>query len=715
MPRQPRSICGPRARPVALSARLRAGRRLALGCLLPALALLSARAVAKPAGVVGVSTSDTSAPGLSELSTDVVYAASKRLQHTDQAPAIVRVFTRQEIQKRGFRSLNELLASIPEVELVNTSREQYLLFKGTPFTVLALLDGVSLVNHGDNLVNLDRLVPLEMVRKVEVVLSPGGVLWGAHALFGIVNIITRELTDRQQIVLSAGGGWWKTFRGAGTAYGAWRDLRWQLHFSLESSQNPTLKVEDSIFSPGQYGNRGETDNDRSLYVSTAARLSWRDVWLRGFFNRRDHAYPIAHITGARQTGGSNSELVRSTYLLSGGYEHTFKRERLELWVKGTLYAFDQPYRNDEYQLPPSPVVPNGLLDTLTIAHQQRLAALLETQLRYGDWSTHLGLDAIRSGLSDVIQRGRFPDGQTNEAVVVSQRATHELSLYAQQEWKALPALSLAGGGRLNISDSYTTAAFAHGHLVYEPIDGLFAKLNYSEGFRPPSFEQRFLEAKVANLAGATDLDPERARAAEAQLVFNTPLGQRLELRLEGNYSFVMLSDLIGVPDTASRRFSNRADEQMHTLAWSARLRLTSLGTLSAAYAYHFPADDSEGQPRRDFARERLTLSATVEPLSLVSASIEYAFTGRRYIRDYVDLSSGDTLRLTVGAFHELALSARARLWNTGLILSATLRNVLVRDYDHIPPYTRIAQIYRGLFPQPATAYGFLELTYLLDI
>jgi outer membrane cobalamin receptor len=679
-------------------------------------ALGSTVAHGQPDPKTGLYGADVVPPRLSELSSDVVYTVSKRLQFTQEAPAIVRVFTREEILRRGFRNLNELLASIPEVELMDTGRYQHLLIKGAPFTILALLDGVSLVNHFDNTVDLERLVPLEIVRKVEVVLSPGGVLWGAHSVYGVVNIITKQASEERQQRVSVSGGSWRTLRAAYSLASTWSDLLWQAHVSVESYRGETVEVGDSPLAPPSHFESGaETENDTGIALNAFGALRWRGWFARALALVLDeHPYAIHEGTGARARRGENGVIQIPTLSAAAGYERALQWRRLALRLGGQAYVYHQAYHDRSWPYPKSALLPEGTSLVDRIERQLRVGTLVDAQATYGPSTTTLGVDVFRSSSSvrDTFQRN-FLGNETN-FVALPAVSSFTGSIYAQEELQLHRDINLAAGARVNLSDSYSTALLLHGHAVYEPIDGFWLKANYSEGFRPPSFEQRFWDLPFNK--GDDSLKPEQSRVVELQASYRADLGSRLGLELTAGYTYARFTNLVApVKDDLVWVFQNLGEEELHSVSLLGRAELKQIAAVGAYVAGHFPVAADGAEARQDFARLRLAADATLLLYEPFTVTVRYGFTGPRRVFDYFDPVQQTPAELDVGAYHDLSLAIRLRLYKLPLYLSGTLRNILCDEHSHIPPYTHQENIYRGLFPQPATTYGFLSVEWVHDL
>ncbi len=139
-----------------------------------------------------------------------VSTASRRIEHLGAAPGTILVVTRNEIWERGYRSLAELLADLPAVDVQNLSdgtTNNRIALRGVVGNnkLLILQDGVRISSPtGDPIAVMDNF-PLYHVRQVEVVYGPASALYGADAFTGVVNLITdTELTRGSEIALEGG-------------------------------------------------------------------------------------------------------------------------------------------------------------------------------------------------------------------------------------------------------------------------------------------------------------------------------------------------------------------------------------------------------------------------------------------------------------------------------------------------------------------------------
>jgi outer membrane cobalamin receptor len=141
-----------------------------------------------------------------------VTSVSRKEQRPAEAAAAVYVVSRDDIRRSGALSVPEVLRMVPGMNMARidankwavSARGQNGLWANK---LLVLLDGRSVYTPLFAGVWWDVQDPvLEDIERIEVVRGPGATLWGANAVNGVINIITRSARDTQGGLLSAGYG-----------------------------------------------------------------------------------------------------------------------------------------------------------------------------------------------------------------------------------------------------------------------------------------------------------------------------------------------------------------------------------------------------------------------------------------------------------------------------------------------------------------------------
>jgi outer membrane receptor protein involved in Fe transport len=156
----------------------------------------------------------------------VVVSASRSEQALIDAPATISVIGSLAIQNAPTQNFAELLRSIPGVNVTQVSaRDINVTSRGATGTLatgqLALLDGRSLYQDFFGFVMWDFLpVNFNEVKQIEVIRGPASAVWGANALYGVVNVITKAPREMQGTTAVAGFGGFDRANG-GDAGSVW--------------------------------------------------------------------------------------------------------------------------------------------------------------------------------------------------------------------------------------------------------------------------------------------------------------------------------------------------------------------------------------------------------------------------------------------------------------------------------------------------------------
>ncbi|MBV9345776.1 MAG: TonB-dependent receptor [Gammaproteobacteria bacterium] len=182
-----------------------------------ALALLAIPASALAVETPPESLEELGRMSLSELTHVEVTSVSKSPQTLSTAPAGIYVITQEEIHRSGLHSLPEILRLAPNLQVHQESSSGYEItargLVGNPpdqaFSnkLLILIDGRSVYSPLFSGVFFDQLdVMSEDIERIEVIDGPGATLWGANAVNGVINIITRDAQSSTGTLLRAEGG-----------------------------------------------------------------------------------------------------------------------------------------------------------------------------------------------------------------------------------------------------------------------------------------------------------------------------------------------------------------------------------------------------------------------------------------------------------------------------------------------------------------------------
>jgi iron complex outermembrane receptor protein len=175
---------------------------------------------------------------------------SKRRERLLEAPASIFVITHEDIRRSGYTSLAQALRLAPNLQVAQVNASQYAITargfnnaNALANKLLVLVDGRTIYSPIYSGVFWDQQdVLLEDVDRIEVISGPGGTLWGANAVNGVINIITRSAKDTQGGFVTLGGG--DTEHGGAFRYGALLGERGAIRLYAKSTELQNTETEN---------------------------------------------------------------------------------------------------------------------------------------------------------------------------------------------------------------------------------------------------------------------------------------------------------------------------------------------------------------------------------------------------------------------------------------------------------------------------------------
>jgi iron complex outermembrane receptor protein len=156
---------------------------------------------------------------LEDLLNVEVTSVSKGPEALSGAPAAIYVITRDDILRAGALTLPDMLRLAPNLQVAQITASSFAVtargFNGPAASkLLVLIDGRSAYTpyHSGVDWGVQHVLP-EDIERIEVISGPGAALWGANAVNGVINVITRKASETQGGALNAGGG---NLEGRGT-------------------------------------------------------------------------------------------------------------------------------------------------------------------------------------------------------------------------------------------------------------------------------------------------------------------------------------------------------------------------------------------------------------------------------------------------------------------------------------------------------------------
>ena len=142
---------------------------------------------------------------LEDLMNVEVTSVSKKAENKQLAAAAITVLTAEDIRRGGFTSVPEALRMVPGVEVARIDASRWAIsIRGfrQEFSnkLLVMIDGRSLYTPlFGGVVWAEQNFAMDDIERIEVIRGPGGTIWGANAVNGVINIITKKASDTQGV------------------------------------------------------------------------------------------------------------------------------------------------------------------------------------------------------------------------------------------------------------------------------------------------------------------------------------------------------------------------------------------------------------------------------------------------------------------------------------------------------------------------------------
>jgi iron complex outermembrane receptor protein len=153
---------------------------------------------------------------IEELMNIEITSAARKEQRLGDVAAAVYVITQEDIRRSGMTTVPELFRLVPGMQVAQINSNKWAVaVRGFNNLfgekLLVLVDGRAVydrLNSGVFWESLD--IPLDLIERIEVIRGPGGATWGANAMNGVINIVTKSAADTAGGAVTVRGG---TFDG----------------------------------------------------------------------------------------------------------------------------------------------------------------------------------------------------------------------------------------------------------------------------------------------------------------------------------------------------------------------------------------------------------------------------------------------------------------------------------------------------------------------
>jgi outer membrane receptor for ferrienterochelin and colicins len=428
---------------------------------------------------------------------DIVVTAAGYEQSTIDAPASISVITRERLEEAPYRQVTDALLDVPGVSVVpgeGNSRDISIRGMGAAYTLI-LVDGRRLNSresrtNGGNIAESGMLPPIEQIERIEVVRGPMSSLYGSDAMGGVINIITRAVSDK----------WSGSVRvnGTGQMDGDYGDY-WDASFStsgpliadavgLQLSGNINRRAEDRILN----GSPERKDQSLSGRLSFNLNPDQRVIFETSYFYQESVQTP--NKTLAATGAASLQSQERFVYALN--HSGTFGK------VKSQSY----------FQLEDATRRETNVNIKKYTGQTSWVVPIAQHTLNVGAFIDYIDLYAPAGN-------GLTVDGEVRDAADRLQWA-----VFGEAEWQLFDRFALTTGLRYDNHDLYGGHISPRVYGVWKPSDVVTVKGGVSSGFRAPDIRQTLPDwgqnSRGGTIYGNPDLMAETSITYEGGITYH---------------------------------------------------------------------------------------------------------------------------------------------------------------------------------------------------
>jgi iron complex outermembrane receptor protein len=455
----------------------------------------------------------------------VVVTASKQAEHVSKTVATTTVISKNDIAQMGARTLLDILRIVPGLGVTQSSLgvaqiEVRGITSLASEKVLFMLNGHpldhNLQNAGSTWSYDD--MPVDNIKRVEVVRGPGSALYGANAFLGVINIITMNAKDYNgEVQASTAWGsfdtqqyraaWGKQFENTAEA---------AMNFNYTDTNGINSIIAKDALSNGPLASQSLAPGNSNLNAGRYDlewNLGYKDFKLDGRF--------ISKTEGTFVGGGSilnnqpNAQNYDDYFLRLSRVWLVTDKLSINTQVYHDYFSFDNTLRSNTKVngVPTLTYTRNALVDTRNGGEIQGDYQLTETQ------KIITGFSYSEDSQGSLISQVGLTPNQLYSAPLFGKdnMFRSRWGIYTQDTWDPLPNLRISVGGRYDRYNDFGGTFNPRMGFNWEFIKNYSVKSSYGTAYRAPSFGEMGL-INSPFLRGNPTLTPELAQTFETGLI-----------------------------------------------------------------------------------------------------------------------------------------------------------------------------------------------------
>ena len=475
----------------------------------------------------------------------IVVSALKKPRTVLKSPAIMSVITAKQIKQMGFRTLVDVLKIVPGFYIsMDETGERDIAVRGvlddSSQKIRILIDGhpINDVWRGGATWNFDDL-PVENVKRIEIIRGPGSALYGRNAFLAVVNVITKDTEDIDGFQLTASGGEFDT-QNYNMLFGKeYEDLEISGFFDFFDTEGFSRKIEQDVLFPAPFSKSPGRSHNRKEKTDLNLKLSYNNLEVKTKYMKKRRKDYI----GVGDALNDES-ILRDTYIFS---ELIYKLDLGERIIMIPKIYYDQYNYDPLFERRPDGFVdssgrifPDGIKGrlqfkqrTLGFEDQVNYKVFEGNELTFGfqyEWMHQHDIKYWTNFHPITVAPLASATDFTHD-LPFTRKATRQIwALYLQDEWNITKDMDLTLGVRHDQITRFGGTTNPRVGLIWRFIEDAHLKLLFATSFRTPNFQEMFL-VNNAQKEGNPNLDPEKINTYEIGLGYN------FTRRIRGNINY----------------------------------------------------------------------------------------------------------------------------------------------------------------------------------
>ena len=517
---------------------------------------------------------------------EVVVTASRYEESIMDTPVSIEVIDQEEIEESNANNLADLLELAGGVYIKDNgslmAKKDVTIRGYTESRIIILLDGQPYSSPNDGEISLEA-IPVELIKRIEVLKSPGSAIYGPNAMGGVINIITKDGQDIEKTNIKAG-------------LGSYNKRNLNISRSFRNDQSSIIFIYDSLNSDGHRAN-SEIDRD-DLFVKTKLKtgeISTLNLSLK--YNETNLEFPGSDL------GDSSGAKIEEELNLNAFLIQNFKNKDRRISIFTTDRDTLIPYVGDS----------NSQIDIKRTGLNIRETNYINNHI------LNYGFEIISDESVNIYNTPSF--GSTNY-----DENNLNKSIFIEDKYSINEENIINIGIRYDNHEEYGSELSPRLGYLYRINKYLNFNLLYGESYKAPSYFQLYFPAWGG---GNPDLIPETTKSYEVGLKYNrSNCSRQISIFKRDGDDFIAVKDGF---------FTNFNSVTIEGLDFSSNRIINGNWEFGFNYTYLDAVNDENGERLGDIPYHQFDLSLKYK-LNNIRVNLNNSFLGSR-----IDGASGNEL------------------------------------------------------------------------